>query len=253
MATYKVPQDVEADDKLLGPFSFKQFVFLMIAVGLGALAYFLATILLPLVIIPIPFALFFLILALPLRKDQPMEVYFAAIVSFYTKPRKKLWQPDSIINMVEFDNQIVEESAYNTELSYQEARERLSFLTNVVDTQGQSAFQSNPNLNSTFKEEIISESSQIEDIHDTSSQTNQFFDQMINQNQQKNKQQIIEDLKKDSNSSQINNFNIPQQKEKIINNLANNDNLSIQTISSELKRRNKALIDQENANLSLRK
>ena len=31
MAVYKVPQDVEAEDKLLGPFSFKQFIFLLIA------------------------------------------------------------------------------------------------------------------------------------------------------------------------------------------------------------------------------
>jgi len=27
MAVYKVPQDVEADDKFLGPLSFKQFLF----------------------------------------------------------------------------------------------------------------------------------------------------------------------------------------------------------------------------------
>ena len=38
MAQYKVPQDVEADDKLLGPFNFRQFVYLMISGGLIALA-----------------------------------------------------------------------------------------------------------------------------------------------------------------------------------------------------------------------
>ena len=36
MSTYKVPQDVEADDKLLGPFSFRQFVYLMIVAASGA-------------------------------------------------------------------------------------------------------------------------------------------------------------------------------------------------------------------------
>ena len=39
MAQYKVPQDVEADDKLLGPFSFRQFVYLLIAGGLIACNY----------------------------------------------------------------------------------------------------------------------------------------------------------------------------------------------------------------------
>jgi hypothetical protein len=31
MAVYKVPQDVEAEDKLIGPFSFRQFIYLIVA------------------------------------------------------------------------------------------------------------------------------------------------------------------------------------------------------------------------------
>ena len=31
MAEYKVAQDVEAEDKLIGPFSFRQFIYLIIA------------------------------------------------------------------------------------------------------------------------------------------------------------------------------------------------------------------------------
>ena len=96
MAVYKVPQDVEAEDKLLGPFSFKQFIFLLIAVASIAIAYGLSRILLPLAIIPLPVVIFFGTLALPLRKDQPMEVYLAAIISFILKPKKRLWRPDGI-------------------------------------------------------------------------------------------------------------------------------------------------------------
>ena len=80
MSIYKVPQDVEAEDKLLGPFSFRQFVFLIIAVvGIG-IAYALSQLLLPLFLIPMPVVLFFGALALPLKKDQPMEVYLAAVI-----------------------------------------------------------------------------------------------------------------------------------------------------------------------------
>ena len=93
MAQYKVPQDVEADDKLLGPFSFRQFVYLMIAGGLIALAVGLFQLFPLLAILPIPPVLFFGALALPLRKDQPMETYLAALVSFYLKPRKRIWEP----------------------------------------------------------------------------------------------------------------------------------------------------------------
>ena len=40
MASYKVPQDVEADDKLLGPFSFRQFLYLMTAFGFRYVSLF---------------------------------------------------------------------------------------------------------------------------------------------------------------------------------------------------------------------
>ena len=101
MAVYKVPQDVEADDKLLGPFSFRQFIYLLIVAGAGFLAWGLSRLFLPLAVLPLPIIFFFGLLALPLRKDQPMEIYMAAIVSFYLKPRRRLWVPDGIQSMVE--------------------------------------------------------------------------------------------------------------------------------------------------------
>ena len=101
MAVYRVPQDVEAEDKLLGPFSFKQFVFLIIAVGFFGIAWALGVALLPLAIIPLPFGVFFTVLALPLRKEQPMEIYIAAVISFFLKPRVRLWEPDGVETLIE--------------------------------------------------------------------------------------------------------------------------------------------------------
>ena len=93
MAQYKVPQDVEADDKLLGPFNFRQFIYLLIVAALIALAWALFQLFPIFAILPIVPAIFLLILALPLRKDQPMETYVAALISFYTKPNKRFWNP----------------------------------------------------------------------------------------------------------------------------------------------------------------
>jgi hypothetical protein len=39
MGSYKVPQDVEADDKLLGPFGFRQLIYLGIVALAGAGAF----------------------------------------------------------------------------------------------------------------------------------------------------------------------------------------------------------------------
>jgi hypothetical protein len=91
MATYKVPQDVEADDKLIGPFSFRQFIYLLVVAGMIALAWGLSHLFIGLAIIPVPVILLFGALALPLRKDQPMEIYLAAMISFYLKPRVRTW------------------------------------------------------------------------------------------------------------------------------------------------------------------
>mgnify|MGYP000093472797 FL=1 len=134
MAVYKVPQDVEADDKLLGPFSFKQFIFLIIAVGMVALAWGLFSVLPPLAIIPVPIALFFGALALPLRKDQPMEVYLAAVISFILKPKQRLWRADGIERMVEVIAPRIEEKQYSKGYDQAEVNRRLSYLaTSVLD------------------------------------------------------------------------------------------------------------------------
>ena len=82
MAQYKVPQDVEADDKLLGPFTFRQFIYLLVVAGLIAMSVALFQLAFPLAILPLPFIVLFGALALPLKKDQPMETYLSALVSF---------------------------------------------------------------------------------------------------------------------------------------------------------------------------
>lgn len=136
MAQYKVPQDVEADDKLIGPFSFRQFVYLLIAAGLIALAVGLFQLFPLLAIIPIPFTLFFLALALPLKKDQPMETYLAALVSYYLKPRTKKWISGQRESTILITAPKIVENKRTRDISSEEATHRLSFLADIVDTEG---------------------------------------------------------------------------------------------------------------------
>ena len=138
MAQYKVPQDVEADDKLLGPFSFRQFVYLLIAGGLIALSVGLFQLFPLLAIIPVPFVLLLAALALPLKKDQPMETYLAAIVSYYLKPRTRIWIPgqrETTINIIA-PKQKNDDETRTRDITGEEATHRLSFLADIVDTEG---------------------------------------------------------------------------------------------------------------------
>ena len=136
MAQYKVPQDVEADDKLLGPFSFRQFVYLLIAAGCIAVAVALFQIFPVLVIIPAIPALFFIVLALPLKKDQPMETYLAAIVSYYLKPRTRTWMSGQRESTIDITAPKVVDDNRTRDITEEEATHRLSFLANIVDTEG---------------------------------------------------------------------------------------------------------------------
>ena len=94
MAQYKVPQDVEADDKLLGPFSFRQFVYLLIAGGLIALAVGLFQLFPLLAIIPLPPVLLFVALALPLKSFLLREVTISTLL-----PSSSTYNPLSSIKV----------------------------------------------------------------------------------------------------------------------------------------------------------
>lgn len=193
MSVYKVPQDVEAEDKLLGPFSFRQFIFLIIAVvSLGA-AYILARILLPLGLIPVPIALFFGALALPLRKDQPMEVYLAAVISFMLKPKKRLWQPDGIEYLVEVTAPKTEETTRRNNYDQEEVQRRLSYLANLVDSRGWSIRGVN-DPDSSMQADLYNEAQTAFDPLDETGATAQNITNLINQSDARRRQAMIQTM-----------------------------------------------------------
>lgn len=169
MATYKVPQDVEAEDRLLGPFTFRQFIYLLIAAIAGALAAALFQIFPLLAILPLPVIIFFLILALPLKKDQPMETYLAAIVSFYMKPNKRFWRPGQGETTIQITAPKIVEKSRTRDISEEEASHRLSFLSNLVDSEG---YAIRGNHNGNFTENFIADTEDVNDFMDDSQNQN---------------------------------------------------------------------------------
>jgi hypothetical protein len=192
MATYKVPQDVEAEDKLIGPFSFRQFVYLAIAVvGIG-LGWGLSQLFLPLAIIPLPVVIFFGALALPLRKDQPMEVYLAAVVSFYLKPRKRFWQPDGIQSLVEITAPKEVEVQRSKNLSESEAQQRLSYLANIVDTGGWAVRGVEAPTTNAMRGEAYFEAQQAPDVLDDTGGVARSFDTRLSEADSRRRQEMMQ-------------------------------------------------------------
>jgi PrgI family protein len=197
MAVYKVPQDVEADDKLIGPFSFRQFIYLIVVALSIAAAWALAQLFILLVIIPLPIIVFFGALALPLRKDQPMEVYLAAMVSFYLKPRQRKWEADGIESLIEITVPKTVEIQRIKNISQGEAQERLGYLAQIVDSQGWSV--RGPGVqapNSAMNTDVYFEAQQVEDVLDNDNTVARSLTQMIDQSDARHHQQMLDNMRK---------------------------------------------------------
>jgi PrgI family protein len=136
MAVYKVPQDVEAEDHILGPLSLKQliFVFVFLMVGYGG---FLAMKLQPFLIIPfLPFLFILGFLAAPISRQQPNEVWLAAMLHYYLKPKKRIWDQSGISELVKIIAPKKVEHTYTDGLMPDQVQSRLKILAGTLDSRG---------------------------------------------------------------------------------------------------------------------
>lgn len=200
MAIYKIPQDVEAEDKLLGPFTFRQFIYLLIVAAFVFVAIALWRILPILAVVPLPIIIFFSALALPLRKDQPMETYLSAILSFYLKPRTRIWDPDGVESRVEITAPTITEASLTKDITGEEAGRRFEYLAQIVDSKGWATRGSiaqggiHPDLSNNLNPDIYYESQDTVDILDDNYSVGVNIDQRLNQSATQYRQNIMQNI-----------------------------------------------------------
>lgn len=137
MATYKLIQDIEAEDHILGPLTLRQFIFALIAVFLFYIN-FLVVIkgVAFLLVIFLPPALFFGFFALPFGRDQPTEVWALAKLRYFFKPRKRVWNQSGVKELVTITVPKKVEKVLTNGLSQNEVKSRLQALASTLDTRG---------------------------------------------------------------------------------------------------------------------
>jgi len=251
MGNYRVPQDVEADDKLLGPFSFRQFIYLMITSALIALSWGLSTIFIALAFIPAPLIIFFAALALPLRKDQPTETYLAAIINFWIRPKVRIWDPEGIENTIEIQAPKKKEEHLTKEISETEAIQNLGYLTHVVETEGWYAVnpQLVPSTNTRLVGDVLTEADTTQDMFGSYNPEAQNINRMIDEVSSMTKEQLLEKFKKQAaavsvsppkSAPQQSSLNQQQPVSTPVNpaiiNLAHDDTLNVATIAKQANR-----------------
>ncbi|HSD56186.1 MAG TPA: PrgI family protein [Candidatus Saccharimonadales bacterium] len=137
MATYKVLQDIEAEDKLIGPLTLRQFIYALVAAFNGYLTFmvitkgvaFMAAIFLPLTIV----TLFF---AWPWSRDQPTEIWALARIRFLVKPRIRIWNQSGVRELVTITAPKKMEAVLTNGLTQSEVESRLRALADTIDSRG---------------------------------------------------------------------------------------------------------------------
>lgn len=136
MAQYKVIQDIEAEDKLLGPLSLRQFIYAIVVVVLGFIAFKLITVQWYLAIPFLPPMVFFGLLAAPFGANQSSEVWMLAKIRFFVFPRLRIWNQSGIEELVHITVPKKIEKYTSKGFSGDEVKSRLSALANTLDTRG---------------------------------------------------------------------------------------------------------------------
>lgn len=142
MAVYKVIQDVEAEDKLVGPLTLKQFIYAAIA-GVLIFVNFRLFISFDLGMIRWVFILFFSlpmilfgVLAAPLGRDQPTELWLLSHVKFLLSSRQRIWHQGGQVNSVTITAPKKTEKSLTKNLSQGEVQSRLKALAGLLDSRG---------------------------------------------------------------------------------------------------------------------
>jgi len=141
---YKVPQNVDIEDKVIGPLSLRQFLMITIAAAICLVLYF---------VFIGPLRIFFwlfgalimggaIFLSFAKYGDQRMEIFALSALSTLTSPRKRIWKKEDSesrhIEKIEKKAEIT--SAEKKSLA--EAKDDLEKLAQIVDSGGSIAMGS---------------------------------------------------------------------------------------------------------------
>ncbi len=88
---FKVPQFIDIEDKIIGPLTLKQFIYLLGGLGIIAISWFYFKLGL-FIIISIPIAIFTLGLAFYKINGRPLVSILGSLIKYITKPRLYLWK-----------------------------------------------------------------------------------------------------------------------------------------------------------------
>lgn len=215
MATYKVIQDIEAEDKFLGPLTLKQFIFFAAGSFFAYLNVFAVTKggYLALAIFVPPMLLGFF-LAIPWSKDQPTEVWVLAKLRFRIKPKKRIWNQSGMEELVTITVPKKIEKVLTNNLSQVEVKSRLKALAETIDSHGWATKHTSEDRlvdQDVLPKEIpVVDLVNIPDAYDEGAAVSTNFDHMIEQSSNVRLEQNLEKMDRIRHGEPLENITQPE-------------------------------------------
>jgi hypothetical protein len=215
MSTYKVIQDIEAEDKLLGPLTLRQFIYAAIVAVCGFVVFKLIFIKWFLALPFLPPMILFGVLAAPFGHDQSSEIWLLAKIRFYLKPRIRIWDQSGMKELVTVTAPKKVERHYTNGLTQEEVQSRLEVLARTIDSRGWAVKNVNVNMttqpsyatSSNASDRLIDPSTMAREVptyditvaddmlDEKNNPTAQNLDRMINDTAQKRRQELLGRMK----------------------------------------------------------
>lgn len=213
MATYKVIQDIEAEDKLLGPLTLRQFIYAGACVIFLYLSFLAVTKGAPfMIVIFLPLAAIGGFFAWPWSRDQPTEVWALARIRFMVKPKVRIWNQSGVKELVTITAPKKIVQVYSNGLSQNEVQSRLKALADTIDSRGWAVKNVNVNMYGQQQMQAVPDSDRLidmaalpqqvpdfelqasDDIMEESSPVARQFDSMIAASTKAHREEILEHL-----------------------------------------------------------
>jgi hypothetical protein len=105
---FEVPQFIEVEDKIIGPFTWKQFIYLAGGAGFLIIMYLLIPSFLLFIIVGLPVAALAGFLTFHRVNNRPFSIFLESVVAYFTRSKLYLWRREHEQTIVSRDVKEVE-------------------------------------------------------------------------------------------------------------------------------------------------
>lgn len=214
MAQYKVIQDIEAEDKLVGPLTLRQFIYAGVAavcLYICFLAYSRGAGFLIIFFLPIAAAAGFF--SFPWKGEQPTEIWALARARFMLKPRVRIWDQDGVKDLVTViaPRKAPTYHSSKANMSQNEVRSRLKALADTIDSRGWATRNAAYGISQQWTHPTVAAAPDAgnplaamipsDDMFDEQSSVAQNFDAMLNRSQTQKRERVLQEISQAQNPS----------------------------------------------------